>query len=51
LGTNEQGEEVQAKIVFVRDRNRKKNWLALLSTDVALTEEEITPYLWQALGY
>jgi hypothetical protein len=41
LGTNEQGKEVQAKIVFVRDRNRKKNWLALLSTDVSLTEEEI----------
>jgi hypothetical protein len=41
LGMNEQGEEVQAKIVFVRDRNRKKNWLALLSTNVALTEDEI----------
>ncbi|MEW9673306.1 transposase [Ammoniphilus sp. 3BR4] len=41
LGTNEKEEDVQAKIVFVRDRNRKKNWLALLSTDVSLTEDEI----------
>jgi hypothetical protein len=32
--------EVTAKLVFVRDR-RKKDWLALLSTDTQLADEEI----------
>jgi len=30
-----------AKIVFVRDRGNRKNWIALLSTDTALSEDEI----------
>ena len=29
------------KIVFVRDRNNKKKWIAILSTDLSLSEEEI----------
>ena len=33
-------EETAAKLVFVRDR-RKKDWLALLSTDVSLADEDI----------
>jgi len=33
-------DDVKAKIVFVRDR-RKKDWLALLSTDIHLPNEEI----------
>ena len=41
LGENEKREEIQAKIIFVRDRNRKKSWLALLSTDIEKTDEEI----------
>lgn len=41
LGINEQGEGVLAKIVFVRDRNRKKIWLALLTTDLSLTDDEV----------
>ncbi|MDA3903007.1 MAG: transposase [Desulfuromusa sp.] len=40
LGTNSQNETVMAKIVFVRARG-SKNWLALLSTDVDLADEEI----------
>ena len=40
LGKNAQGEAVLAKIVFVRDRSSKK-WLALLSTDVELADEQI----------
>jgi len=40
IGSDDQGIEVAAKIVFVRDRNSKK-WLALLSTDTTLTAEEI----------
>lgn len=40
LGKDAKGEAVTAKIVFVRDRSNKK-WLALLSTDVELADEEI----------
>jgi hypothetical protein len=40
LGADAAGKTVMAKIVFVRDRSTRK-WLALLSTDVKLTDEEI----------
>lgn len=40
LGTDEQGQPVMAKIVFVRNRSTRK-WLALLSTDINLADEEI----------
>lgn len=37
-----QGEEsIKAKIVFVKNRNKKREWLAILSTDVQLSDEEI----------
>ncbi|MDK2823494.1 MAG: hypothetical protein PWQ67_1427 [Clostridia bacterium] len=36
-----QGNHVSAKIVFVRERNHKRNWLALLSTDTYLEDEKI----------
>uniref|UniRef100_UPI001B7F942A IS4 family transposase n=1 Tax=Alicyclobacillus contaminans TaxID=392016 RepID=UPI001B7F942A len=39
LGLDEHGQPVQAKIVFVRNRSRQ--WLALLSTDTNLADEEI----------
>lgn len=32
---------VPAKLVYVRNRNNRKDWICLLSTDVSLTEEEI----------
>lgn len=32
---------VPARIVFVRNRNNKRDWLALLSTDTTISEEEI----------
>lgn len=41
LGKNKAGEPVKVKIVFVRDRNRSRKWLALLSTDTELSNEEI----------
>lgn len=41
LGMNDQGEEVKPKVLFVRDRRNKKKWLALLSTDLDLSDEEI----------
>ena len=40
IGENEQGVPIPAKIVFVRDRRTRK-WLALLSTDVTLTDEDV----------
>ena len=38
---NKENETIDARIVYVRDRNKKKNWIALISTDMSLTEEEI----------
>jgi hypothetical protein len=32
---------IPVKVVFVRHRSQKKEWLAILSTDCSLTEEEI----------
>ena len=32
---------VPARIIFVKDRNHRKEWLALLSTDIDLPEDEI----------
>jgi len=40
IGKDDKGVPIPAKIVFVRDRRAKK-WLALLSTDTALSDEEI----------
>lgn len=43
LGLNDQGKEIKAKIIFVKNRNSKgkRNWLALLSTDIEMENEEI----------
>lgn len=38
---NQDKETTDARIVYVRDRNNKKNWIALISTDMSLSEEEI----------
>ena len=32
---------VQVKVVFVRNHNKKGEWLAILSTDCTLTKQEI----------
>ncbi|MDN4076067.1 hypothetical protein QYF49_24315 [Fictibacillus sp. CENA-BCM004] len=32
---------VEVKIVFVQNRNKKRDWLAILSTDGTLSDEEI----------
>lgn len=34
-------ETAMAKIVYVRNRHNRKDWIALISTDVNLSEEEI----------
>jgi len=34
-------ENDSARIVFVQDRNRSKQWLALISTDLSLSDEEV----------
>jgi hypothetical protein len=38
---NDNEETLPARIVFVRDRNRRDKWIAFASTDMSLTEEEI----------
>jgi hypothetical protein len=38
---NPKGDILDAKIVFVRDRNNKKNWIAIISTDLKLTAEDV----------
>lgn len=41
IGRDKDGQPIEARIVFVRDRNRSRKWLALLSTDTLLDEQEI----------
>jgi len=43
LGKNKQGQHNPIKIVFVQNRNKKskREWLAILSTDTSLSDEEI----------
>ncbi|MDN4606166.1 hypothetical protein P5G49_01565 [Sporosarcina sp. F6_3S_P_2] len=40
LCPDENGKEVLARIIFVQDRNRSKNWLALLTTNLDHSEED-----------
>ena len=40
-GTDESPDPIEAKLVFVRNRNNRKEYLVLLSTDTALTEDEV----------
>jgi len=41
IGSQKEGWNVPAKVVFVRDRNRSKQWLAILTTDIDLSDEEV----------
>jgi len=41
IGVDSKGNEIKAKIIFVRDRNRSRKWLALISTNIELEDEEI----------
>ena len=41
VNLNFSSEPLLARIVFVRNEKQKDQWLALLSTDLSLTEEEI----------
>lgn len=34
-------EDVEAKIVFLKNRNKRKEWIAIICTDTSLAEEEI----------
>jgi len=38
---NEFSETIPAKLVFIRDKNNRKKWIALISTDNSLAEDEI----------
>lgn len=41
IGQLESGEQLPARIVFVRNKRQRKKWLALLSTDIDLPDEEV----------
>jgi IS4 transposase len=41
VNLNYTGEPLLARIVFVKSEKQKSQWLALLSTDLSLSEEEI----------
>lgn len=38
---NKEGQTKEVRIVFVRDRNNRKKWIALISTNLTISEEEI----------
>lgn len=38
---DKEGNTVDAKLVYIRDRGNRKKWIALLSTDTSLTEEDV----------
>ena len=41
IGRDGKGNPIPVKIVFIRDRNRSRQWLALLSTDTSLSDDEV----------
>jgi hypothetical protein len=41
IGQLENGDQLMTKIVFVRDRRQRRRWLALLTTDTELSDEEV----------
>lgn len=41
VGVVKDGETIPAKVVYVRNRSKRKEYLCLISTDTSLTEEEI----------
>ena len=41
IGKDQKNSDVLAKIVFVREKKHKKRWLAIISTDMSLSDEEI----------
>ena len=38
---NSDGDSMDVRITYVRDRAKKKNWIAFLCTDISLSEEQI----------
>lgn len=42
---------ILVKVVFVQNRHMKSGWLAILSTDCTLTDQETVPGLWDALRW
>ena len=38
---NQDNKMIDARVVYIRDRNNRKKWIALISTDMELSEEEI----------
>ena len=44
-------EIISAKETYVRNRNKRQEYLCLISTDINLDENENIRYLWKTLGY
>ena len=44
------GKSIPARIVYVRNKNKRKDYLALITTDMNINEDEII-HLWKTLGY
>ena len=38
---NDAGQTLPARIVFVRNKNKRKDWIAFATTDMSLTEDEV----------
>ncbi|MDZ7671351.1 MAG: hypothetical protein U5K53_00685 [Halanaerobiales bacterium] len=41
IGKDKDGNEIKAKIIFIKNDNNKNQWIALLSTNIELDDEEI----------
>ncbi|MBU3146999.1 transposase, partial [Clostridium sp. CF012] len=41
IGVDSQATPIKSKIVFVKNQNKAKSWLAIISTDITLSDEEI----------
>ncbi len=38
------GEAIPARVVYVRNRNKRKEYLCFITTDTSICEDEITPF-------
>ena len=45
------GKSIPAKVVYVRNRNKRKEYLCIISTDIELDENEIIRIYGKKMGY
>lgn len=41
IGKDNEGSDVLAKLVFVKNKNKQSDWLAIISTDISILDEEV----------